>query len=460
MSRPPTSTELPALLPEPPQAFSRAEAETILAPHYRRGDRLVQVMLLVHCVFAAALAPFYDTYGIALAVAPATAALFWLCRWASPKSFLTRCMGGVCLQVFVALHIYQLHGQPEMHFFFFTAFVVMVANCDWKAMWPGTLLIIGQHIAFAMLTNSGYEVEFFEESYVGFTKLFFHFGIAIMHVILCGLWAAALRTHVLTDAAQRAKLDELAELSRRADNGIASLDRMGRVRWSNAALARTLGRTESEVAGSRLARLIGAHGPEAVALAELLAAGGPGETEAGTTRPDGSSLWLRVGVSPAPSGEGCIVSLIDLTARRRAEEDLRLAKEAADRANAAKGSFLATMSHEIRTPLNAVLGMAGLMLETNLDRHQRDYAQTIRLSGDALLGLINDILDFSKNRVRQTRFGEPAVRASPRCRGRFRVVSRPGRRAQDRTRLSLRRKRARSGHRRRGPIAANPCEFS
>ncbi len=118
------------------------------------------------------------------------------------------------------------------------------------------------------------------------------------------------------------------------------------------------------------------------------------------TLPNGRVTWALTSKLPLRDKAGTIIGTFgiskDITSLVEAEQALAKARDAALESTRLKSEFLANMSHEIRTPMNAIIGMSGLLLQTSLTADQRDFAETVRNSAEALLSILNDILDFSK----------------------------------------------------------------
>lgn len=183
---------------------------------YLRGDRLMSMFISFQLIAAVGHAFAYETWAITIPVTLAAALMFFISRSLLPAHQLTRYAAGVSLQTLVGLHIYQMHGLPEMHFYFFTAQTMLIVYEDWKATWPGTFLIIGQHTFFAILQNTGSPLYFWPESYITVQKLAFHYGIALVQVLVSNYWSILQRRQRLMLVRQRLDLEASRELAEQA----------------------------------------------------------------------------------------------------------------------------------------------------------------------------------------------------------------------------------------------------
>ena len=205
------------------------------------------------------------------------------------------------------------------------------------------------------------------------------------------------------------KVRQLSQAVEQSPATIVITDRKGQIEYTNPNFSKVTGYTAEEALGQN-PRILKSGEFSRDQYKELWRTITKGNTWRGVfhnKRKNGELYWDEASISPIRDTEGQITHFLavkmDITDRKEAEAELGRAKEAAAKA---KSEFLANMSHEIRTPMNGVIGMTGILLQTELSAEQRNFAETVQDSAESLLVIINDILDFSKIEAGKLTFEE------------------------------------------------------
>jgi len=373
---------------------------------FRQTDRMFAVLMALQWVFGIAVAFWLSPktwagpvstihphifaavfLGGAISAFPI---LLALTRPGRPTTRYAIACGQMCTS---ALLIHLTGGRIETHFHVFGSLAFLAFYRDWRVLVPATLVVVADHfVRGAFWPQSVYGV-----ATVSAWRWAEHAGWVVFEDIV--LVSSCVRgTRELRASAERTVELESSE-GDLAGNFLTSVD--GRMLACNEAFAKILGFASKEDA---LAANATSFYEDAAArreyLDQLQSSKRLTHYESTIVRRDGTRIAVLENAIGAFDEQGQLVEIrgfiLDITARTRHEAELGRARDAALESARLKSEFLANMSHEIRTPMNGVVGMAGLLLDTELTAEQREFAVTISTSADSLLTIINDILDFSK----------------------------------------------------------------
>lgn len=262
--------------------------------------------------------------------------------------------------------------------------------------------------------NRGYLDRAILQNFAGASLLMFTVGMFLKYALRT---FESNRRHTLALEEQRAELADtnlrlrekseqarrLAAVAQHANDSVILIGQDGRISWVNSAFSRITGFSAREAVGRRPGEVLNSSETSDEVIRRLIDVrekGLPYRGEVLNRRKDGKEIWVETNQVPVLNANGSVEVVVaverDVTQAREQAAEMEEARRAAEDGARVKEEFLATMSHEIRTPMNGVIGMARLLTETDLDKDQRLYSETILSSANALMGLINDVLDLSK----------------------------------------------------------------
>ena len=340
--------------------------------------------------------------------------------WKMPGRVLTRHAVAIAQMFTSALLIHLTGGRIETHFHVFGSLAFLAFYRDWRVLVTGSMVVVIDHLlrgafwpesVFGVHT-AGFERALEHAGWVLFEDFFLFLAIrqslremrhVAAHQAELETVNAAIESNVVLRTAELAASEEkFRQLSATAPIGIYQSDNRGHWIYVNQCWNDISGLSFEQSVGEGWVNALHPDDREDVLRQWRIGAqfGSDFDHEYRVIAPDRQLRWVHArakAMHTAPNEfVGYVGTAEDITERKRVEEELARARDAALESAQLKSEFLANMSHEIRTPMNAVIGMTDLLLDTGLTAEQREFARAVSSSAESLLTILNDILDFSK----------------------------------------------------------------